>query len=120
MPEWKSRIERCDECSGTGTKTCYACEHEGDCDECEGTGKVTDEGWFPEPVPFLVNDFRFCSRYLRMIAELPGARCCVKKRAYADHGILLFKFDHGEGVLVGMTKTETPARPLLHEVIGAG
>lgn len=101
----------CDECNGSGTFTWR--RHEYDCAECGGSGKIgvdnspmiceacdrLGESFDRVTARTAIGDTGFQTRYLRVIASLPGA-----KIAPNGMGTCIFTFDGGIGALMPMSK----------------
>ena len=103
----------CGRCGGEKTvqeKECPDCEGFG-CDNCSGEGYVTDPNVSPRRCwdcygsglsfrRIVVGDYDFSLQFLSMISKLPSFECMPFK--LAGNGILLFRFDNGEGMLAGL------------------
>lgn len=99
---------QCRRCEGTGKGarvTCECCDHEhhcGTCDECEGAGK------YMQPVPVATpSGLLAWANYERLLA-LPAVQIGVlhEWRGFDDSRIY-FRFDGGEGLVMGMKWMES-------------
>lgn len=115
MPGLPERVE-CDHCHGTGQldeDDCDDCDGAGEfthgnhiytCEECDGTGRVNGPviclkcGGTGEPFTVVkVGEVTFQAKYLRLIADLPGARINLNDD-WPDP--TAFIFDGGDGRIV--------------------
>lgn len=84
---------KCDECDGRGREhDCPDCQC--DCEECNGTGLIDKTAECS--VEILGSIFNI--EYLRMVAALPGAEIGLTQ----SKDMMVFRFDGGEGLLMGM------------------
>lgn len=96
IPKGPTEKIECSDCEGSGhVHECPDCQCE--CDGCDGTGKC----WPREDVSVELAGNPFAARYVRLLYELPNVRIPSKEK----HGAPMpFKFDGGEGVLMGTSR----------------
>jgi hypothetical protein len=107
--------ESCPNCSGTGEETCPTCNRDHDCQRCSGSGRINRKRCHvcdanPSPrEPFLhpicrrVGHHNIGMRLDELIAALPNVRYV---RGIPSSKALLFRFDGGEGAVMGMELPE--------------
>jgi hypothetical protein len=97
----------CPSCDGRGTEhDCPNCECE--CDDCGGSGTVVGLA------SISIGAGPFNAEYVRLLASLPGILVPETVEAGPNPPPMPFKFDGGDGVLMGLTgkydtHIETPA-----------
>lgn len=95
LPDAETERE-CEACDGEGCPNhCETCECE--CEPCGG------RGWIGERASVSVNGGTFDAKYIRLILGLPGVELSATNSLDGAYPALSFRFDGGDGLLMGMS-----------------